>query len=207
MGNLYFYAVDYQYIAHLQTAERQKRGFTRVPNMNYGQQRKQKFLCGIVLQISQTSYYVPVSSYKQQKPDNFLIYADNGGVTSSLRFNYMFPCPISCVQRFDYKSIVDSKYQSLVAQEWNYCNKHSKSIYRLAQRTYTRVIRNYDSILTKNSCDFLYLEQKCREYKRERQIQKPLSLDKQLTVAREQANQQNAGQMHSLQRSLREPEK
>lgn len=46
--------------------------------MDYGPQRKTKFLCGIVLQIENLNYYVPVTSYKQQNPDNFLIKADNG---------------------------------------------------------------------------------------------------------------------------------
>lgn len=43
-----FYNVDKKYIAFMQAAEIQKRGFTRIPNMDY-EGRKQKFLCGIIL--------------------------------------------------------------------------------------------------------------------------------------------------------------
>lgn len=59
-----------------------KTGISRVPNMEYGNLRKPKFLCGIVLQVNNIDYYVPVTSYTQQKPDNFLIRADNGQVAS-----------------------------------------------------------------------------------------------------------------------------
>lgn len=83
---LNFYTVDLNYVNYLQQTEMSNRGFSRVPNMNYGNSRKPKFLCGIVLQVNNKDYYVPVSSYKQQKPDNFLIRANNGQVLSSLRF-------------------------------------------------------------------------------------------------------------------------
>jgi hypothetical protein len=88
IDRLNFYTVEADYVQHLQKAEQDKRGFSRVPNMVYSEKYKQKFLCGIVLQVNDVDYYVPVTSYKQQKPDNFLIVADNGKVVSSLRFNY-----------------------------------------------------------------------------------------------------------------------
>ena len=93
MDKLDFYLADVRYVKYLQYAEAGKRGFSRVPNMAYSEKYKQKFLCGIVLQVIDVDYYVPVTSYRQQKPDNFLIVADNGQVVSSLRFNYMFPIP------------------------------------------------------------------------------------------------------------------
>ena len=89
MEKLNFYTVDLDYVQHLQKAEQEKRGFSRVPNMSYSDKYKQKFLCGIVLQVNDVDYYVPLTSYKQKKPDNFLITADSGQVVSSLRFNYM----------------------------------------------------------------------------------------------------------------------
>lgn len=78
MDKLNFYTVDLRYVNFLKNAEQEKRGFSRVPNMDYGTQRKPKFLCGVVLQVNSINYYVPVTSYKQQKPDNFLIKAANG---------------------------------------------------------------------------------------------------------------------------------
>ena len=88
MEKLNFYTVDISYVDYLKDAECKHRGVSRVPNMEYGDKRKPKFLCGVVLQVGGQDYYVPVTSYTQQKPDNFLIRAANGQVTSSLRFNY-----------------------------------------------------------------------------------------------------------------------
>ena len=99
MENLDFFVVNSAYAAYLQNAESAVRGFSRVPNMDYGDSRKQKFLCGVVLKINDVDYYVPVTSYKIKKPDNFLICADNGSVVSSLRFNYMFPVPADAITR------------------------------------------------------------------------------------------------------------
>lgn len=98
MENLNFYTVPLDYVEYLQKAELHKRGFTRVPNLEYGKERNQKFLCGIVLRINEMDYYVPVSSYKIQKADNFLICEKDGHAVSSLRFNYMFPVPRNLVK-------------------------------------------------------------------------------------------------------------
>lgn len=74
----------------------------------------QKFLCGIVLQVNNIDYYVPVTSYTQQKPDNFLIKADNGQVTSSLRFNYMFPIPKELVAERTIAGEPDRAYPGII---------------------------------------------------------------------------------------------
>lgn len=49
-----------------------ERGFTKVPNIEY-LGNLPKFTCGVVLDVHEYKYYVPVSSYKMQKPDNILI--------------------------------------------------------------------------------------------------------------------------------------
>jgi protein AbiQ len=125
---------------------------------------KPKFLCGIVLQVNNVDYYVPVTSYKQQKPDNFLIKADNGQVVSSLRFNYMFPIPKKRTSVRSISGEPDRAYRALLAQELRYCIKNQEVIQRLAERTYKRVLLGKNQGLVANSCDFALLEQKCVEY-------------------------------------------
>ncbi len=85
--------------------------------MDYGKQRRQKFLCCVVLQVANINYYVPVTSYKQQKADNFLIMSDNGEVLSSLRFNYMFPVPGKFLKERLIDKEPDPMYRSLLSQE------------------------------------------------------------------------------------------
>lgn len=47
-----------------------ERGFTKVPNIEYPGNLP-KFTCGVVLDVHEYKYYVPVSSYKMQ---NRIIY-------------------------------------------------------------------------------------------------------------------------------------
>jgi protein AbiQ len=164
MNKLNFYTVDSKYVNYLKAAENEQRGFSRVPNVEYSKQRKPKFLLGIVLYINDVDYYVPVTSFKQQKPDNFLIKADNGQVTSSLRFNYMFPIPKGLAVVRIIKDEPDRKYRALLAQELKYCIENQEKITHLAERTYKRVNLGLNKGLVTNSCAFQLLEQKCREY-------------------------------------------
>lgn len=168
MDKLNFYIVDTDYVNYLRKAEEKQRGFSRVPNMDYGEKRKQKFLCGVVLRVNGMEYYVPVSSYRQQQKDNFLIYANNGKVTSSLRFNYMFPIPREIVTERRISNEPDIAYRALLSQELRYCIKNQDTIQRLAERTYKRVNLGKDNGLIKNSCQFKFLEEKCINYCKEK---------------------------------------
>lgn len=165
MDNLNFYTVDQKYVKYLQNTEIEHRGFSRVPNMDYGKYRKQKFLCGIVLEINSLNYFVPVSSYKEKKADNFIICDKNNNAVSSLRFNYMFPIPLEIVKERRIDTEPDKAYKTLLAQELKYCIKNQEYIRRLAQRTYKRVIMGKSPSLLRNSCDFSLLEKKCNEYR------------------------------------------
>lgn len=180
MENLNFYTVDLDYVAFLKKSEEEQRGFSRVPNMDYGKNRKPKFLCGIVLRINDQDYYVPVTSYKEQKPDNFLIEASNGQVVSSLRFNYMFPVPKELISERRIDIEPDRAYRALLAQELQYCIKNQDEIRRLAERTYKRVLLGKNPGLVANSCDFSLLEQQCGVYVKNR---KP-SLAEQMDAAK-----------------------
>ena len=164
MDKLNFYTVDLRYVNFLKNVEQEKRGFSRVPNMDYGAQRKPKFLCGVVLQVNSMNYYVPVTSYKQQKPDNFLIKAANGQVVSSLRFNYMFPVPDQLISVRIIAVVPDRAYRALLSQELRYCIKNQETIQHLAERTYKRVLLGKNPGLVANSCDFRLLEQAYSSY-------------------------------------------
>jgi hypothetical protein len=78
----------------------------------------------------------------------------------------MFPIPRVTVAVRVIADEPDRAYRALLAQELRYCVKNQDTIQRLAERTYKRVLLGKDLGLVANSCDFLFLEQKCREYKR-----------------------------------------
>ena len=100
-------------------------------------------------------------------PDNFLIQADNGIVTSSLRFNYMFPIPKAMVSERVISSEPDAAYRALLSQELRFCIKHQAEIQKLAERTYKRVLLGKDPGLVENSCAFTFLEGKCKAWVKE----------------------------------------
>ena len=181
MEKLNFYTVDLEYVDYLKKSEEERRGFSRIPNMDYGKQRKPKFLCGIVLQINEQDYYVPVSSYKEKKPDNFLVEAANGQVVGSLRFNYMFPVPKDLISERKIATEPDRAYRALLSQELQFCVKNQDEIRRLAERTYKRVLLGKNPGLVANSCDFLLLEERCAAYMKSQKQ----SLEEKINEAKE----------------------
>lgn len=197
MKNLNFYLVDLQYVDFLKQEELNQRGFTRVPNLDYGNNRKPKFLCGIVLKIDSLHYFAPVSSFKQKKPDNFLIQDKNGNNVASLRFNYMFPIPLALIKERKINEEPDSKYRNFLFQELKFCQKNSDSIYSLAIRTYKRVLLGKDKGLVHNSCDFKLLERKYMEWEQQHSVQKqmkkniPSTFAERLATAQKTADQNN----------------
>lgn len=48
MDKLNFYTVDLDYVNFLKQAEHEKRGLSRIPNMEYSDKHKSEFLCGIL---------------------------------------------------------------------------------------------------------------------------------------------------------------
>jgi len=91
---LKFYDVLNSYTNYLRQYEE------KIPYIG-GYKNHNKFLCGIVLTVNSMNYYVPVSSNKQKFRSSFMIYGkDKNGddkITSSLRFSFMFPCPIESI--------------------------------------------------------------------------------------------------------------
>ncbi len=161
-----FFDVDKEYIRYLQNSEFDQRGFTCVPNMEYGN-REQKFLCGIVLRVNGFNYYVPVTSYKKQQSENILIkFKDNpdNPIKGSLRFNYMIPVPDECIHLRIIANEPSEKRRIFLWKQLKYIQSISDRIYKKAERTYKSVKKGFYPNLRQYACDFDLLEQKCLEY-------------------------------------------
>ncbi len=93
-----FYNVDLKYVDFFKRYETEKRGFTRVPNVNY-HSGNNKFFYGTVLAVNKINYFVPVSSKSHSKQDDLLIRAKNRPelIYGTLRFAYMIPIPKECL--------------------------------------------------------------------------------------------------------------
>lgn len=157
---LKFYEVDGEYIKYLK-----ENGDNKIPNIDY--KRHKKFFCGIVLTINNFNYFAPVSSYNKKAHTVFLIMDKNRKTKelkaiSSLRFSFMFPCPIEYLEQKDF-SKEDEQYQVLLRKELHYCNVNREKIRKKANEVYNLSLKE-ETRNKFNICDFKKLEQKCLEY-------------------------------------------
>ena len=152
---LKFYEVDSEYIKYLK-----ENGDDKIPNIEY--KKHKKFFCGIVLTINNFNYFAPVSSYNKKVHTSFLI-MDKDKETkklkpiSSLRFSFMFPCPIEYLSQKDF-SKEDEKYRNLLRKELRYCNKNIEKIKKLANEVYKLGLKE-ETRKKFNICNFKKLEE------------------------------------------------
>ena len=159
-----FYRINEEYNKFLQQYEREKRGFTRVPNIKYTD--RNKFAFGAVMQINGMNYYVSISSFDKKQEANILIRVpgDDKEVKGSLRFNYMVPVPDECIEKLVIKDVEDEKYRGLLNKEYQFCMDNIDKIQKKANKIYEMVTTNRKQKLTDNSCAFNILESGCKEY-------------------------------------------
>ena len=166
---LFFYDVDADYVKYLKATEKAKRGFTRVPDVEYENERK--MVCGVVLEMNGYKYYVPVSSYKKKQPNNLLIRLEDDSfnqVKGSLRFNFMFPVDDRYITKRDFNKEKPGRKEFL-RRQWVFCNTITTDIKEMAEDTYNGVISGADAALINASCDFILLEEAAKKYKPDNQ--------------------------------------
>ena len=157
---LKFYEVDGEYIQYLR-----KNRDSKIPRIEY--EAHKKFFCGIAFSINNFNYFAPVSSYNRKTHTNFLIKNKDKKTgemkaISSLRFSFMFPCPMKYLNQKDF-SKEDIKYKNLLQKELRYCNANREKIMKKAYEVYKLGLKS-DSRNKFNICDFKKLEEKSLEY-------------------------------------------
>ena len=160
MKILKFYEVNSEYIQYLR-----KNGDNKIPRIDY--QKHKKFFCGIVLTINNFNYFAPVYSYQKKVHTKFLILDKDKNTKklktiSSLRFSFMFPCPMEYLNQKDF-SKEESKYQILLRKELHYCNKNIEKIKKMANEIYKLGLKE-ETRKRFNICNFKKLEENCLKY-------------------------------------------
>jgi len=155
MAKFKFYEVDKDYVAFLQ------KGDGKVPNIAYS--TNDKFLCGILFQINNMSYYAPISSFNKQQKSNILIKNRAGKTLGSIRLSFMFPVPDEMLKVKDF-SKEDPLYGRLLAEELDYCNRNADKIIDRAKYIYEAVTQSNDPLWQKICCNFKKLERLYDEY-------------------------------------------
>ena len=170
MKRLSFYDIDTDYVKYLKSCEMQHRGVSRVPDILYGThdgKQVKKFMCGIAFENNGFSYFVPVSSNITQSLDSLLLIKEDDDIPikGSLLFNYMFPAPLELAAVRQIPLEPNPAYQKLMFSELEIVRRNMDRILDMAARVYQK--RTADIVnpkFEKYSCDFKFLEQKCREY-------------------------------------------
>lgn len=96
-------------------------------------------VCGIVLEIAEYKYYVPISSYKKQQNNNILIKLSDdkyNQVKGSLRFNYMFPIHDKYIKKREFNESKSMGRKEFLRRQWVYCNLIIDEIREMANKTY-----------------------------------------------------------------------
>ncbi|MCL2069076.1 MAG: type III toxin-antitoxin system ToxN/AbiQ family toxin [Oscillospiraceae bacterium] len=183
---LYFHEVSADYISYLLRID------SKVPRVDYSAMSKHdKFLCGIVLSVSNYNYFAPISSFVTSQRTNMIIKNEEGKAISSIRFSFMIPVPVNVVSVKNFDNEPSKDYRRLLDLELQYCRKNSKTIYRLAKFVYNTVVENKDQIMIKNCCDFKKLEAACAEYSKGIEKMKTLSAKDRLAAAADEAQRRN----------------
>ena len=152
---LSFYDIDLNYINFLKTIDK------RIPNISYS--NRDKFVCGIILQMNNHDYYAPISSKHVAQDTNFIIFDNNNKAVSSIRFCFMFPAISSVLHKISIKKYLHSKnkqnrsYGALMYSEHNYCKRFEQNIRKKA-------LRIYNSRLDKKMPNFSFYELHCCDF-------------------------------------------
>ena len=136
---------------------------------------------GIVLNVNNFSYYIPLSSPKNtdyydssskeiRKSTNTIIRMiskDRNGnkiLRGTLRISNMVPIPMEEVKEYDILSETDTKYLDVINDEISFIRKNQKNIIKKAELVYRQRVQK-QNISYLNSCvDYKLLEKKCIEY-------------------------------------------
>lgn len=135
-------------------------------NKKESQQNSRKYI-GIVLTVNESSYFVPLSSYKE-KHDKMHESVDFIKIKrfAVLNINNMFPVPKSERSFVDINKIENQNYRNLLRNEYRIIKVLEKKILKNAQIVYSHKIHNGNKTnLCKRCNDFLLLEEKAKEYK------------------------------------------
>lgn len=135
---------------------------------------------GIVLDINQLKYYIPMSSPKKSDYKNkeirksvipIIRIVSNEEINNipvlkgTLRISNMIPVPDSELVLYEPQKEKNKNYKILVEKELEFINKNQDMIIKYANIIYRQKINNYDVSYIKNVVDFKLLEEKCIEYK------------------------------------------
>lgn len=168
-----WYVVDKDYVDYLSQYD------YRVGYVEYGE--RLKLHIGILLELENSRYYVPISSAKpkHKKMSNSLDFhkiqdEENGYIYAVLNINNMIPVPDTCITQVKYNEIEKYRifqnekektdYIYLLQKEKYLIDKIEDVLQNKAKKLYEKCLNKPESKLALRCCDFKLLEDKANEW-------------------------------------------
>ncbi len=136
------------------------------------QQKDLRPFVGVLFQINEYQYFAPLSSPKAKHlrmKNTMDFYKINGGKLGAINFNNMIPVPNGEYKPIDMNATCKTKkekmYQELLKDQLRWLNRYGKNLKHKAKELYLKRIQNkLPENMVRRCCDFVVLEEKCREY-------------------------------------------
>ena len=156
--------VDYKYCDYL-------RKFDSRVSYNAGIKELRPFI-GILFEANSCEYFAPLSSPKvkhMNMKNNLDIVKIDGGRYGVVNFNNMIPVTSKNYELFDLNAIPKDTYelkrQNLLKSQLLWLNKNIKNVKGKALNLYDKYKKGrLDERIKSMCCDFILLEEKCKEY-------------------------------------------
>lgn len=155
MERLKIYEIKQEYIQYLSQYQ---------PHLFYDNGSR-KYI-GIILEINDLKYFAPLSSFKPKHRNmdekvDFVKIKDY----AVININNMVPVPKGQYMLVDINGTKDPHYKYLLQAESREINRQRERLVKNAKIVYNHKLRNGNNTpLAKRSNDFLFLEEKCKQY-------------------------------------------
>lgn len=168
-----WYIVSKEYVEYL------KRYDKKVQNIDY--KNTSKPYIGIILEINDFKYYVPISSvklkhYHMHENIDFVKILDGERILAAINLNNMIPVLKNDVTLLKFNELpkyfvfedksLEMKYISLLRRELIIINSRRNEIMKRAQILYNLKSNGINTKMANRCCEFSLLEEKCIEYTR-----------------------------------------
>ena len=134
-------------------------------NKKPGQHHERKYI-GIILEVNDTKYFAPLSSYKSkhEKMKNGLDFLKVGNY-AVINLNNMFPVPEGEYSYVNIQKEKDTQYRKLLMSEYRIIRKMQDKIRHNAKELHKhKKEKRISTRLAKRCNDFILLEEKCKQY-------------------------------------------
>lgn len=169
------YKLDNEYIDYLQENEKRYRGFTKVSNNNYDSSNNAKPYIGVIFEINEFKYFVPLTHPKTHYDNNrkffdrisYPIITEKGRDYGRLMFCYMIPVSdINVYERININNIKDTQYKNILRTQYYFINSqsHNQKIIDKAFNLYKKIHNHPNHYLYKYCCAFELLEKISKLY-------------------------------------------